>query len=342
MNILILHSQVPFVRGGAEVLVDGLRGALEAVGHLVDVVRLPHAWNPPEKLLATAMSWRLLDLSQSNGRPVDLVICTKYPTWAASHPRKVLWLVHQHRQAYDLFGSPMSEFTPDSHSRELRQRVIEIDRRGIGECSPRYGISRNVCDRLKHYCGIDADPLYPPVPHSGLRAVAYEPFILSVARLDKLKRVGELIEAWKHVDERLSLKVASDGLDGGALQARVRAMGLHSRVEFLGHVSERELVDLYNRCRAVYYAPIDEDYGYTTVEALRAAKPVITAPDAGGVLEFIEHDRTGIVTELDPLKLSAAINRLVEEETARSLGADGPAITRDLTWDRVVSSLVGE
>jgi glycosyltransferase involved in cell wall biosynthesis len=341
VNILILHSQVPFVRGGAEVLVDGLRCALEGAGHLVDVVGLPHAWNPPEKLLTTALSWRLLDLSQSNGRPVDLVICTKYPTWAASHPRKVLWLVHQHRQAYDLFGSPMSEFSPDSESRAVRQRVIDIDRRGIGECSPRYGISRNVCDRLKHYCGIDAEPLYPPVPLEGLRPAAYEPFILSVARLDKLKRVAELIAAWEQVDPGLKLKLVSDGPDRAVLEKRVRELRLESKVEFLGRVTDSELVDLYSRCRGVYYAPIDEDYGYTAVEALRAAKPVITAPDAGGVLEFVEDGRTGIVSKLDPRRLAAAINRLTDEETARTLGAAGPAKTRDLTWDRIVSSLVG-
>ncbi|MGN6362516.1 MAG: hypothetical protein ACTHNK_19215 [Thermomicrobiales bacterium] len=99
MNIIICASQVPFVRGGAEVLVDGLAEALRAHGHRVEVVALPFKWYPKEQLLHDALAWRLLDLTEANGVPVDLVICTKFPTWAVRHPRKVAWVVHQHRQA---------------------------------------------------------------------------------------------------------------------------------------------------------------------------------------------------------------------------------------------------
>ncbi|MEX2315468.1 MAG: hypothetical protein WD628_07085, partial [Thermomicrobiales bacterium] len=123
MNVLVLHTQVPFVRGGAEVLVDGLIGALRERGHTTDIVSMPLAWNPPEGLLTTALAWRLLDLRRINDRNVDRVICTKYPTWAVEHERKSLWLIHQHRQAYDLYGSSLSEFTPEAPSRETRERV---------------------------------------------------------------------------------------------------------------------------------------------------------------------------------------------------------------------------
>ena len=132
MNVLVLHTQVPFVRGGAEVLVDGLIAALRERGHVADVVALPLAWNPPDGLLTTALAWRMLELGRFNDRVVDRVICTKFPTWAVEHERKSLWLVHQHRQAYDLHGTQMSEFTPDSASREIRERVVEIDAIGIG------------------------------------------------------------------------------------------------------------------------------------------------------------------------------------------------------------------
>lgn len=341
MNILILHSQVPYFRGGAELLVDGLRCALEERGHRTDVVSIPLTWNPPEMLLSNALIWRMTDVTQSNGIPVDMVICTKYPTWAARHPRKVLWLVHQHRQAYDLFGSPHSELGGDQCSNSIRRRVVDIDRRGMLECERRFAISANVASRLSRYTGVEADPLYPPVPRSGLKPEAYEPFVLSAARLDGLKRVDKLIDAWRHVDPSLRLVIASDGPDREELVRRIRSSDLSDRVMFTGRISDEELTDLYNRCRAVYYAPLDEDYGYSAVEAMSAAKPVITAPDSGGVLEFVEHGRSGLVTELTPEGLSTVINQLANETSARELGSKGAASLPDLSWDRVVSNLLG-
>ncbi|HEU4793512.1 MAG TPA: glycosyltransferase family 1 protein, partial [Nitrolancea sp.] len=98
MNIIICATQVPFVRGGAEIHVEGLRDALLARGHRAEIVALPFKWYPKEEILKTALCWRLLDLTEANGSSVDLVICTKFPTWAVRHPRKIAWVIHQHRQ----------------------------------------------------------------------------------------------------------------------------------------------------------------------------------------------------------------------------------------------------
>lgn len=339
MNILILHTQVPFVRGGAEVLVDGLQQALRDRGHVVDIVSLPLNWNPPQGLLTSALAWRMLDLRTFNGRDVDLVICTKYPTWAVDHPNKALWLIHQHRQAYDLFGTPLSEFGTDPASRDLRVRVVEIDRIGIRSCKTRYAISRNVADRLKRYCGIEAEPLYPPVPRSGLNAERFDPFILSVARLDAAKRVDLAIRAMVSASHDMNLVIVGDGPDIEHLQSLARRLGVDNRVQFAGRVSDERLLDLYNTCRGVYYAPIDEDYGYTAVEALTAGKPVITATDSGGVLEFVEDRVTGLVTIPNPEQIAKSINALSDEAVARQLGCEGPNRVAGMTWDHVVEAL---
>ena len=341
MNILILHSQVPFVRGGAEVLVEGLRDALIEYGHTADIVALPLGWNPPEKLLTTALAWRLLDATSFNARAVDRVICTKYPTWAVEHPNKALWLIHQHRQAYDLFGAQFSEFGVDTRSRALRERVVDIDRAGIGECRPRYAISRNVAGRLRRYCGIDAQPLYPPVPRSGLRAERYDPFVLSVARLDASKRIDLAIQALAESRSALRLVVVGDGPDAASLRMLVERTGVADRVDFLGRISDDRLRELYNTCRAVYYAPVDEDYGYTTVEALSAAKPVLTTDDAGGVLEFVDHRVDGFVTNADPTSLAESIRAVGDERIARQLGGHGPDRVAALSWDAVIEALAG-
>ena len=342
MRILVLHTQVPFTRGGAEVLSDGLVRALRDRGHEAEIVAVPLQWNPPASLVGTALAWRLLDLNDVGGTEVDLLICTKYPTWAVRHPNKVLWLVHQHRQAYDLFGTEHSEFGVDEPSQRLRDDVFSIDRAGISECRRRFAISQNVADRLHEFLGIDAKPLYPPVEDRDLWPERYEPFVLSVARLDALKRVAAVIEAWPGVDERLKLKVVSDGPDRTRLVARVAELGIEDRVEFLGRVDDARLSELFRRCRAVYYAPLDEDYGYTAVEALAAEKPVITADDSGGVLEFIRDGETGSIADLEPASLSIAINEYLDEELARERGRRGRPLTDGISWDNVVDSLLGQ
>ncbi len=336
----MLHSQIPFAHGGAEVLVEGLVCALAERGHEVDTVRVPFRWYPPEQLLRSALAWRLLDLTEVDGRKVDLVICTKFPTWAIKHPRKVLWLVHQHRQAYDLFGTRLSEFGPGHAERTTRDGVMEIDRMGIGECQERFAISKNVADRLKRYSNLDAEALYPPVEARDLWPEAYEPFILSAARLDALKRVHALVEAWPHVHDSLGLVVASDGVLRADLERVAQSLGVAQRIRFVGRVPDAELARLFRTCRAVYYAPVDEDYGYVTVEAHAAGKPVITSQDSGGVLEFVEHEISGQVTELGPVPLAEAINVYADPDVARLHGEEGQRRTQRNTWETVIETLL--
>lgn len=168
LRILICATQVPFVRGGAEYLVEGLREALAARGHTVDVVALPYQWHPVERIPESALAWRLLDISQANGQPVDLVIATKFPSYLVRHPNKVVWLVHQHRQAYDWYGTPLSDFANTPEHRQVRDAIMRMDRAGLGECRARYSISRNVSARLRRFNGLEhaalsAEPLRPPV-----------------------------------------------------------------------------------------------------------------------------------------------------------------------------------
>lgn len=345
MNVAICASQVPFVRGGAEVLVDGLAEALEAHGHRAAIVALPFKWYPKEQLLRTALAWRLLDLTEANGVPIDLVICTKFPTWAVRHPRKVAWVVHQHRQAYDWYGTPLSDFANTPEDQEVRRRIRASDAAGLGECRARFAISRNVAARLERFNGLEATPLYPPIRLRGLRppapGEADDGAILSVARLDAAKRVNLLIEALARTARPVRARLIGAGPDEAALRRLAQERGVAERVEFLGGVSDEAVVAAYNGCRAVYYAPVDEDYGYATVEAFTAARPVLTTTDAGAVREFVRDGATGAVAPPDPAALAAVLDRWhADREAARRLGEAGRAAVAGITWDKVVGALL--
>jgi glycosyltransferase involved in cell wall biosynthesis len=344
MNIAICASQVPFVRGGAEVLVDGLAEALGAHGHRVCVVALPLKWYPKEQLLRDALAWRLVDLTEANGVPIDLVICTKFPTWAVRHPRKVAWIVHQHRQAYDWYGTPLSDFANTTDDRAVRERIKGVDAAGLGECRKLFGISRNVTERLARFNGLHATPLYPPVRLRGLAPLpdgtADDGTILSVSRLDAAKRVELLVEALALTNATVRAAIVGTGPDEGTLRRLIAARGLSERVTLAGRLADEEVVARYNACRAVYYAPVDEDYGYATIEGFTAGKPVLTATDSGATREFVRDGATGAVVAPQPAALAAVLDRWSADPIeARRLGLAGSAAVAEINWDRVVAAL---
>ena len=133
MRLAVCMPQVPFERGGTEIFADGLVTALRGRGHEAELVTVPYKWYPGERVLTQAFLWRLLDLEEANGRPIDAVIATKFPSYAVRHPRKVVWLLHQFRQAWDLDRTELGQFTESAEDRALRRKVLEFDRVTLAE-----------------------------------------------------------------------------------------------------------------------------------------------------------------------------------------------------------------
>ncbi len=334
---------MPFVTGGAELHVRALVDVLRHRGHDVDVVALPFRSQPKDELLAQAAAWRLLDLSSSNGEPVDLLIATRFPTYFARHPRKVAWVIHQHRAAYELCGTPYSEFEHSEVDVGLRRKLFELDTRMLGECRHVFANSNNTARRLQTFNGVAAEALYHPPPLADrLRQGPYGDYLLVIGRIESVKRVELAIAAMAHVPPPLKLIIAGEGSQRAAAERAVSDHGLTDRVVFAGARSGDALIDLYAGSLAVVYAPFDEDYGYVTLEAFLSAKPVITATDSGGTLEFVVHDQNGIVCAPEAAAIGAAIAGLAANRArAAQLGQAGLARARQITWDGVVERLLG-
>lgn len=340
MNLLVCHAQIPFARGGAEMLAEGLCDALKRAGHRAELVALPYQWLPHAHLFQSALAWRLLDLTTANGIKVDRIITTKFPSYAARHPHKIVWLVHQYRQAYDWYGTPLSEFTASPQDQRTREKLFALDRRMLGEARARFAISKNVAVRLKRFNALDATPLYPPPKLTGkFFAGEYGDYILYVGRLDRAKRIDLLLRALAKTKHGRVI-IAGAGAEERNLQRLAHSLNLAARVEFRGFVEEAHIPELYAHARAVYYAPVDEDYGFATVEALMSARPVITTDDAGGVLEFIENENDGWVARAEENEIAHALTRAFDDvEICRAYGERGRERVRDISWTRVVEAL---
>jgi glycosyltransferase involved in cell wall biosynthesis len=342
-TILVCEAQVPFVHGGAEVHVRELVRELRARGHAAELVSVPFKWYPKEEILPHAAAWRLLDLSECNGRPVDLVIASKFPTYFVRHPNKVAWLIHQYRAAYELCGTPYSDFAHTELDVGLRDTLVRLDTEMLGECRAIYSNARNTAARLAKFNGLTATPLYHP-PRLGPRLVPgpYGDYVLSVGRIESVKRVDLIVRALGLSDSGLRLVIAGDGTQRANVERDAYDAGVADRVTFLGTVGDDDLIRLYAEALAVVYPPYDEDFGYVTLESFLARKPVITCTDSGGPNEFVVNGVNGLVCEPEPGELARAMSRLAADRgLAASLGNAGHDAASAVTWDGVVERLVG-
>ena len=346
MRVAIATVQVPFCRGGAEVLAEGLLAACRDMGYETDLITLPFRFLPHTAVLDAMEQWENIDFTDFDVGHVDHVICLKFPTYYLKHPAKSLWLVHQHRTVYELWGG---EYDGGLHTcregKKLKQEIHNRDARAIREIDRRFTIGQPVSDRLKRYNKIEAPVLWPPLNDSG-RFYSEDPdaYVLAVSRLQPPKRQELLIEAMHYVETPVVALIVGGGGSHGALQQKIRELKLGDRVRLLGFLPRDVLAAFYARCLAVYFAPYDEDYGYVTLEAMLSAKPVITCADSGGPLQFVTNNETGLVCEPDPKTVAAAIDQLYRDKhRAIEMGRAGQQRYKDLdiSWQKVHEKLLG-
>jgi len=344
VRISICTVQVPFVTGGAELLVDSLRNQFAARGFDVDVITTPFSWLTPTDLLKCAFVSRLVNVQPHAELASDLVIAMKFPAYLVPHPNKVLWLMHQFRQVYDLLGTQYSDYDSSPEHRDAARIIREMDNRALAECRKRFTIAGNPADRLRRFNGLDASVLYPPPPLDGqYRSGDFGDYVFTVGRLEKMKRHDLMIRAIAHARTPVRALIAGSGPERGALERLIDELGVRDRVELLGRVDDARLVELYAGSVAVFFAPYDEDYGLVTIEAFKSGKPVLTATDSGGSLEFVEDGRNGFICDpRAPQTFAERLDRLYRERgLAREMGEAGRPTVGSLNWDDVIEKLAG-
>jgi glycosyltransferase involved in cell wall biosynthesis len=347
MRVLIATAQVPFIRGGAELLAEGLRAALRAEGCEVDIVAIPFKWYPPACILDHMLACRLLDLTESSGAPIDRIIGLKFPAYLIPHPNKVLWILHQHRSAYDLWDRGLSDLQDVANGVLVREAIRQADERLLPEAKAIFTIAKNVSQRLHKYNGIDSSPLYHPPPNAEqFYCAPSEEYFFFPSRLASLKRQALVLKALALTPKTVRVRFAGTPEHPALFQELQMLAGqlkIENRVEWLGAVTDAEKVQLYAQALGVIFPPIDEDYGYVTLEAMASAKPVITCSDSGGPLEFIEPEETGLIVEPTPEALAIAMERVWKSrEEAKQLGARAKEkyTALGVSWRNVVERLL--
>lgn len=180
--------------------------------------------------------------------------------------------------------------------------------------------SVNVAKRISKFYRRVSVVIYPPVEVSNIiktsKGVEKENFFLIVSRLVGTKGLVEAVTAAAKLGFDLKIVGKSEGLLDITKRLEKASEG---KVEFLGHVSDKELWNLYARAKGFIALARDEDFGMTLVEAQAAGTPVI-AFNGGGFRETVVDGKTGILinnTNVETIK--KAIEKFNRVKWSRAL-----------------------
>tara|TARA_R110000751_G_scaffold307857_3_gene432887 strand:+ start:28695 stop:29726 length:1032 start_codon:yes stop_codon:yes gene_type:complete len=342
MKIALVSTYVPFLHGGARNIVEWLQAMLERQGHSVERVYLPQM-DAPELLFKQLMAFRWIDLDAA-----DRVICFRPSAHLISHRCKIVWFIHHIRAYYDLWDSPYG-LADNAKNRGVRDALCRVDTAALTEASAIFTNSRVVSNRLKKYNNISSEVLYPPVYQSDrFHCTEFSDEIVCICRLEPHKRQDILIEAMQYTKTPVRLRLSGVGSGeayAGALVQKIRALKLANRIVLENRwISEEEKVKQLASCLAAAYLPFDEDsYGYPSVEASHAAKPILTTSDSGGVLELVSNGLNGYVVEPTAKALAEAMDRLyLDRHKTVQMGknAVNQLESLNISWHHVLNRLL--
>lgn len=341
MKLAVVNNTVPFLRGGAEVLADALTDRLRRAGHTVELVRLPFTWEPPERIADGMLAAALTRIVG-----VDRVIALKFPAYLVPHDNKVVWLLHQFRQFYDLWDPHAPH---DESTSSVREMVLRADDLELGGAVKIFANSDVTVNRLRTFNSIDAEVLYPPLP----REEQFQPtqlgdYIFAGGRINGFKRQLLSVLAMAHTKSDVRLIVAGlpeSPRDLEEIESARRESGCAERIIVIPRfIEERQKVEFVNRSLACVYCPLDEDsYGYVMLEGATAEKALITTDDSGGVLKLVIDGHSGIVCGADPIELGRAFDQMYESpHIAQKLGSGArqQMLELNISWDNVLRRLL--
>lgn len=312
--IIVLHDYFERADGGGRLSTLLVKGLAADLGY--GFACLPHPFvqgalhNPQEidlKALSNLPLWRQFKLATSFEKKTAFL--KEYETVIYSGFYAPL-AVKQHLQGKNIlychtpprFMYDQKEFYLQSIPFVLRPLLNAF----INWLQPRYeqavnkmdviiANSQNIQRRIKHYLHKESIVIYPPCEIERFSWAKPENYYLSFGRLDPLKRVSRIVDAFLQLPEK-KLIIASDGIEFNKIKQQIKNA---QNITLLGKVEEQTLLNLISRCIATIYIPKEEDFGMSPVESMAAGKPVLGVAE-GGVLESVVHKETGFLLPPDP------------------------------------------
>lgn len=263
----------------------------------------PLIWNSFDfsefDLVVTSSSWYITKGVRKGPKTIEICYCHTPPRYLYDYPTSIEWQKYWPVRVYALFVNHFMRV----YDFEAAQRVDWF-----------IANSKNVAARIKKFYRRDAEVIYPPVDIGKFvrGSVPRErDYFLVVSRIVGGKGLQLAVEVANNLG--FKLKVVGKPAGYGVEYNKIKKMA-RDNVEFLGYVTDEELVKLYTGARALLALATDEDFGITPVEAMLCGIPVV-AYDGGGYRETVIEGKTGLF--FDPAtvgSLTLAIDTFMDFE----------------------------
>lgn len=340
--ILIATSQPPFGGGGNLLLARELTRQFNRHNVTSELIVTPQSrfgWEIPSYL---AHQLYRIDRT-ADDTPINGLISLRYPAFALYHPNHLVWLCHRMRSYYDLWNNVPKAFPSNAlkFKESIRRFLLHRFDRALLRRRTLFAISNTVRDRLKKWSGLSATVLYPPPPERPYRSDEYQNFVLAVSRLTPQKRLDLLIHAVAVCpNNHLQAVIVGEGPCRAELESVAEKAGVADKIRFTGRQTDQQLCDLYASCRAVVFTPLQEDFGFVTLEAMRSQRPVITCTDSGGAAELVSDKVTGFIVPPNPGAIAEKLALLADNRLqCQEMGGRGLEKSASLTWPDTVAKL---
>jgi glycosyltransferase involved in cell wall biosynthesis len=378
MRVLLLNYEYPPLGGGAGVATEALARGLASRGCAVDVVTAGVHPSSTSELLwdGAAASEGVLTVHRVRSRrtgihEAGLGDAASYLAAALPLTRRLLARAHYDVAHFffslptgallpllnlgdtavvvSLRGSDVPGYDPSNGVLQRAHRVLLPFTRWIWHRADRVVALSDSLGRLAQRSdpalrysvirnGVDISRFRPPASSHPLRLRPVR--CVAVARLVERKGLADLIGAIARLERgRYELEIIGGGPDEQSLRQTAERLGVGPQVRFTGALDHAAVARRYRQADLFTLASWEESFGNVFAEALASGLPIIGST-AGGIPEFVEHCRNGLLEPpRTPEALAQAIRRLGDDprlrrEMSRANRAKAEAT---LSWSQVTS-----
>lgn len=275
----------------------------------------------------------------------DLINAHQTPSeWIRNRNRPVLWYCYSpNREAFDLYEWRMKRRNPISKAVFWAsiQAFKHFEFQVVPKIEYIFTSCKNPQARIKKYLNRDSEVLYPGVEYQKFSCKGYEQFFFYPSRIVPEKELEYAIEAFKLFTKRETGNwklVIAGGLskrpEHQQYFKKLQALCVGSPISIETNITDEYLLDLYSRCYAVLFTPINEDYGLIPLEAMAASKPCITRNE-GGPRETVINGVDGFLIN-SVWEMSEKMEWLSKNpDRCQAMGRAGrKKVEKEFTWEK--------
>jgi glycosyltransferase involved in cell wall biosynthesis len=288
----------------------------------------------------------------------DLINAHQTPAeWIRNKNSPVLWYCYSpNREAFDLYAWRMKRRSIQSKIAFWAsiQAFKLFEYQTVPKIEYIFTSCKNPQARIKKYLNKESEVLYPGVEYEKFSCKGYERFFFYPSRIAPEKELEYAIEAFKLFANRVNPKPGAENAKPGMKWNLVIAGSLSDRPEHIAYlkklqslctkditietnVSDERLHDLYSRCYATLFTPVNEDYGLIPLESMASSKPCI-GRNEGGLKETIIDNRDGFLVN-SIWEMAERMEQLSkDEERCRTMGRSGRSkVEQEFTWEKFLT-----